>query len=143
MPKRTGFTSRAGSTGTSGRKRATKRRLSTSGRRLIKIPTMRSLTPGWPIATAFSAVRVFGCRRTFFRWRKTPPRKLFRLTRLSEAHTLLAYVKLYYDWEWAEAEREYQKAIELNPELCNAASRLRVPLISSGRTEEAFSEIKS
>jgi serine/threonine-protein kinase len=61
---------------------------------------------------------------------------------LSEAHTSLAYVKLYYDWNWAEAEQEYQKAIELNPNYGTPHHGYAYLLISSGRTEEAFSEIK-
>jgi TolB-like protein/Flp pilus assembly protein TadD len=34
---------------------------------------------------------------------------------LAEAHAALGYVKLAYDWDWAGAERELQRAIELNP----------------------------
>ncbi len=61
---------------------------------------------------------------------------------LSEAHTSLAYVKLYYDWDWTEAEQEYKKAIELNPNYATPHHGYAYLLISSGRTEEAFSEIK-
>jgi DNA-binding winged helix-turn-helix (wHTH) protein/tetratricopeptide (TPR) repeat protein len=34
---------------------------------------------------------------------------------LAEAHTSLAKIKVNFDWNWSEAEKEYQKAIELNP----------------------------
>jgi len=34
---------------------------------------------------------------------------------LAEAHAALGYVKLAYDWDWAGAEQELQRAIELNP----------------------------
>jgi TolB-like protein len=34
---------------------------------------------------------------------------------LAEAHTSLARVLQVYDWNWKEAEREYKRAIELNP----------------------------
>jgi serine/threonine protein kinase/Flp pilus assembly protein TadD len=61
---------------------------------------------------------------------------------LSEAHTSLAYVKLYYDWDWAEAEREYKRAIELNPNYATPHHGYAYLLISSGRTEEAIAEIK-
>src|SRR5207244_2292554 len=33
---------------------------------------------------------------------------------LCEAHTALAYIKAGYDWDFAGAEREYKRAIELN-----------------------------
>ena len=34
---------------------------------------------------------------------------------LAEAHTSLGLIKLNYDWEWSGAEREFKRAIELNP----------------------------
>jgi TolB-like protein len=34
---------------------------------------------------------------------------------LAEAHASLGYVALYYDWNWAAAERALDRAIELNP----------------------------
>lgn len=35
---------------------------------------------------------------------------------LAEAHVSLAHVKTNYEWDWAEAERLFRKAIELEPE---------------------------
>lgn len=34
---------------------------------------------------------------------------------LAEAHNSLAFVMHYYDWDWAGADREYRRAILLNP----------------------------
>ena len=34
---------------------------------------------------------------------------------LAEAHRALADLSFYYDWDWAAAEREYVKTLELNP----------------------------
>lgn len=34
---------------------------------------------------------------------------------LSEAHVTSGWLKLWYDWDWAGAEREFKRAIELNP----------------------------
>jgi tetratricopeptide (TPR) repeat protein len=34
---------------------------------------------------------------------------------LAEAHTSLARVLAAYDWDWTSAEKEYKRAIELNP----------------------------
>jgi len=61
---------------------------------------------------------------------------------LSEAHTSLAYVKLYYDWDLAGAEREYTRAIELNPNYATPHHGFAYLLMSSGRTEQAIAEIK-
>jgi Tfp pilus assembly protein PilF len=35
--------------------------------------------------------------------------------RLAEAHAAMGHIKGQYDYDWAGAEREYQQAIELNP----------------------------
>jgi TolB-like protein/Tfp pilus assembly protein PilF len=39
---------------------------------------------------------------------------------LAEAHTSLGYVKALYEFDWRAAEREFQRAIELNPGLADA-----------------------
>ena len=39
---------------------------------------------------------------------------------LAEAHTSLAFVKFRFEWEWAEADREFNRAIELNPNYASA-----------------------
>jgi eukaryotic-like serine/threonine-protein kinase len=40
--------------------------------------------------------------------------------KLAEAHNSLAFVSLYYDWDWLKAEREFKRAIELNPNYATA-----------------------
>jgi len=61
---------------------------------------------------------------------------------LAEAHTSLAFVLSTFDWDWAGAEREFRRAIELNPNYATAhqwfAGRL---LVNLGRTSEAIEEI--
>src|SRR5271167_349067 len=39
---------------------------------------------------------------------------------LAEAHTSLARIKAEYDWDWSGAEREFQRAMELNPSYATA-----------------------
>ena len=39
---------------------------------------------------------------------------------LAEAHTTLAFINLYYDWDWTAADREFRRAIELNTNYANA-----------------------
>lgn len=34
---------------------------------------------------------------------------------LAEGHTALGSIKYYYDWDWAGAEKEFNRALELNP----------------------------
>jgi serine/threonine protein kinase len=59
---------------------------------------------------------------------------------LAEAHTSLAFVMLYYDWDWLKAEREYKQAIETNPKYALAHQWYSHLLMASGRTNEAISE---
>ena len=60
----------------------------------------------------------------------------------AEAHTSLAHVKSTQDWDWQGAEREFQRAISLNPRYATArhwyAMSCLVPL---GRLDEALDEM--
>ncbi len=59
---------------------------------------------------------------------------------LSDAHTALAIVLEDYDWKFADAEREYRRAIELNPRYALAHQRLGQLLAEMGRFEESRAE---
>ncbi|HSE97144.1 MAG TPA: tetratricopeptide repeat protein, partial [Blastocatellia bacterium] len=62
--------------------------------------------------------------------------------KLAEAHTSLAFVRLGYDWDWAESEREFRQAIELNPGYPTGHLWYALMLASQGRFEEAMREIR-
>lgn len=62
--------------------------------------------------------------------------------RLAEAHTSSALVKEHYDWEWAEAEQEFRRAIELNPNSAAAHHWYGDYLLKMGRFEEAGRELR-
>ena len=61
---------------------------------------------------------------------------------LAEAHTSLASVMKAYEWDWAGAEREFRRAIELNPNYSTARQFHGELLESVGRYEEAIAELK-
>jgi TolB-like protein/DNA-binding winged helix-turn-helix (wHTH) protein/Flp pilus assembly protein TadD len=61
---------------------------------------------------------------------------------LADAHTTLAAVRHEYDWDRAGAEREYKRAIEINPEWPNAHKAYAEYLMHMGRHEEAIAAIK-
>jgi len=61
---------------------------------------------------------------------------------LAEAHTALAFVKTNYDWDFSTAEREFKRAIELNPGYPRAHSLYAAYLGGQGRIDEALAEIK-
>jgi serine/threonine protein kinase/Tfp pilus assembly protein PilF len=56
---------------------------------------------------------------------------------LPEAHASLGYVKLYHDWEWPEAEKEFQRSLVLNPSYATGNHFYGNLLIVTGRTEDA------
>lgn len=59
---------------------------------------------------------------------------------LAEAHTSLALITENYDWNWAAAEKEYRRAIELNPNYATAHHWYAEFLTWQGRFDEAFAE---
>jgi tetratricopeptide (TPR) repeat protein len=56
---------------------------------------------------------------------------------ITEAHTSLAIVKFYYDWDWTGAERQFRQAIELSPNNAYALSYYGFYLIFMARFAEA------
>jgi tetratricopeptide (TPR) repeat protein len=61
---------------------------------------------------------------------------------LSEAHTALAEVSWWYDWDWSAAEKEFRRAIELNPTSAVAHFHYAYTLSTMGRFDEAIAECK-
>jgi len=61
---------------------------------------------------------------------------------LPEAHTSLGLVKEHYDWDWSGAEREFKRAIELNPNSATAHLWYGDFLANSGHLQEGMREIK-
>lgn len=59
---------------------------------------------------------------------------------LSEAHTSLAMINLLFDWDWAHAEQEFKRAIELDPNNANAHHWYSHLLLPMGRVDESLAE---
>jgi tetratricopeptide (TPR) repeat protein len=59
---------------------------------------------------------------------------------LAEAHTSLAFVSLYFDRDWARAEREFRRAIDLNPNYANGHHWYAEFLSLVGRHDLAIAE---
>ena len=61
---------------------------------------------------------------------------------LGEAHAALAFLKYVHDFDWAGAEQEFQRALELNPnsaDTCDAYGRM---LAALGRHDEAIAVLE-
>jgi TolB-like protein/DNA-binding winged helix-turn-helix (wHTH) protein/Flp pilus assembly protein TadD len=61
---------------------------------------------------------------------------------LAEAHASLGFSVMHYDWHWEEVEREYNRAIALNPNCANAHHWYALFLAMHGRFPEAREEIR-
>ncbi len=61
---------------------------------------------------------------------------------LAEAHTSLGSLKWEYEWDEAAAEKEYRRAIELNPSYATAHQWYAEELAAVGRGDEALAEVK-
>jgi len=81
-----------------------------------------------------------------------PPREAFPLVKdaatkaltidplLADAYVYLGVTKFFYDWDWPGAERDFKRAIELNPNSPQAHSLYGHLLSNLGRHEEALAQ---
>lgn len=60
---------------------------------------------------------------------------------ISAAHTTVAFVKFYADFDFPAAEQEFKRAIELNPNDAEAHRMYSVFLSAMGREQEAITEV--
>ncbi len=95
-----------------------------------------------------------GSYNTLGVWNLMPPKDAFPKAKaaasraleidntLTEAHAALGRVRLHCDWDWRDAEREFQRAIELNPSYAPARSWYSECLAGMERLDEAMTEAK-
>lgn len=61
---------------------------------------------------------------------------------LAEAHTTLGFIHLSQDWDYPGAEREFKRAIELDPDDATARQFYGVYLLAVGQREAAIAETR-
>jgi TolB-like protein/tetratricopeptide (TPR) repeat protein/class 3 adenylate cyclase len=61
---------------------------------------------------------------------------------LAEAHAALAFIRFNYTWDWLETEKEYKRAIELDPKYGTAHSMYAEYLTVRERFDESYQEMK-
>lgn len=61
---------------------------------------------------------------------------------LAEAHTALAFVRFYYDWDWSGAEQGFQQALRLNPGYASGRQWYAEFLEAMGKHREAITEVR-
>jgi TolB-like protein/DNA-binding winged helix-turn-helix (wHTH) protein/Tfp pilus assembly protein PilF len=60
---------------------------------------------------------------------------------LSDAHTSLAFVKMHYEWDWPGSEKEFQRALNLNPNYATAHEWYAFWFTAQGRTDKALDQL--
>ncbi|HEU4389869.1 MAG TPA: tetratricopeptide repeat protein, partial [Blastocatellia bacterium] len=64
-------------------------------------------------------------------------------TNLAMAHQSLAGFKLFHEWDWPGAEREFKRAIELDPGLAETHNLYSYLLSEQARFDEALAELRT
>jgi len=105
--------------------------------------------PGYALAYVGIADAYFGLSSQFLPPREALPKMAEAARRaleidesLAEAHTALALVKLSYEYDFSGAEKEFQRAIDLNPGAEPAHQWYGYYLIAMGRPAEALRELR-
>jgi tetratricopeptide (TPR) repeat protein len=87
-------------------------------------------------------------------WGVSPPKTTFPVVRrlaeraleladdLAEAHAVLAFLSMAFDWNWQEAEAGYRRALVLNPGYAHAHFRYAYLLMILGRFDEALQRMQ-
>ena len=74
---------------------------------------------------------------------KAAARKAVELNdNLAEAHAVLGFTIMWYDWDWNAAENQYKRALELNPNSADTHWGYAHLLSNTGRHAEALAEVK-
>jgi len=81
-------------------------------------------------------------REAFLKMKQAALKALEKDNTLGEAHGYLAVAWPHYDLDWAEAEKEFKRALELNPSLAMIHHLYAHLLIAQDRMEESMAEIK-
>ena len=61
---------------------------------------------------------------------------------LPSAHTVMGFIELCYDWNWDSAEKEFKRALELDPNDVSTHNVYAWELINLGRTDEGLVHVR-
>jgi TolB-like protein/Tfp pilus assembly protein PilF len=96
------------------------------------------------LADAYNVLGYYGFEppeRSFARARSAAEKALQINPEQAEAYNSLGYTNQHHDWDWTEAEKNYQKALELRPEYAVANQWYGIFLSCRARHEEAIARV--
>ena len=142
--KRIGFIYRARFWRTSAIGKMSKKRLKITNAPLRSTRITRSLTRDWRTRRRRFRSAAAGDMHEQYPKAKAAIEKALAIDdTLAEAHSYSGEIKFVFEWDFAGAEREYKKAIELNPNSSAAHRMYSLLLYPLGRFDEAIAEIKT
>jgi TolB-like protein/Tfp pilus assembly protein PilF len=97
------------------------------------------------LADCYNLLGIFQFRApgdVFPKARETSERALKLDDTLAEAHASLAYTRMLYEWDWQGAEREFKKALAINPNYAPAHLWYAQYLCAMERFDEAIAEVR-
>jgi serine/threonine protein kinase/Tfp pilus assembly protein PilF len=89
-----------------------------------------------------SHIGLFSPQEIFPKWKAAAQRALEIDEGLADAHLAMAHIYFYYERDWAKAEREFERAVELNPNSTDAHKYYGLFLASRERFDQAVTEGK-
>jgi TolB-like protein/tetratricopeptide (TPR) repeat protein len=95
------------------------------------------------MADTYNVTGLFGFsppREAFTRAKAAAQKTLEIDDSIGEAHASLAFSTAFFDWDWLAAEREFRRAIELNPDYATAHEWYAIHLWATGRFNESIVE---
>lgn len=106
--------------------------------------------PGFAPAQASTAFSYFNLadwacwpqQEAFEKSRKAAQEALKLDPDLADAHAAIAELAFYHDWDWTTSEREFQRAVELDPSDANTRASFGIFLIAMGQTERGLLEFE-
>jgi serine/threonine protein kinase/Tfp pilus assembly protein PilF len=107
-----------------------------------------NVDPNYALAYAGLARAYYGLSYLYLPPKEAMPKAKAAATRaleidntLAEAHTSLALVRTFYEWDWSGAETEYQRAIELSQNYARAHQWYGWHLALMGQADKSISEL--
>jgi len=103
---------------------------------------------------ALAYAGIADCYNQFGLWAFLPPKDAYSRAKpavaraleiddtLSEAYASLGWIKMFYDWGWAEAEKAFKRALELNPNYAVAHYYYGLYLAITRHVVEAIAEME-
>jgi len=95
------------------------------------------------LAVAYGGLGIYGDVKGYPKQKAASLKALEIDDTLGDAHTTLAWAKFTFDWDITGAEKEFRRAVELNPSDARAHAWYGTFLALQGRVEDSLRQVKS